>query len=57
MDCVRTYRCDEVNDDEGIKHWYYGCTDGSHDVAQALETAKEAEDSESPKHLGQKKGK
>ena len=49
---VQTDWCDEVDDDERVKDGYNGRADGSNDVAQALESSKEAKDSESPKDLG-----
>ena len=50
---VQTDGCDEVDDDKGVEHGDDGGADGCYDVAQALESPKEAEDSESPEHLGQ----
>ncbi len=52
----QTDGCNEVDDDEGVEHGDNGRADCCYDVAQAFETPKEAEDSESPKHLGQEIG-
>ncbi len=48
---MRTDGGDEVDDDEGIEDRDNGRCDGSHDVAQALETPEEAQDPEGPQHL------
>jgi hypothetical protein len=53
---VLTNRCDEEDDDKCVKYRNDGRADGSDNVAQALQTSKEAEDAESPKHLQQNIG-
>jgi hypothetical protein len=52
----RTYGGDEVDDDEGVENGDNGCGNGRHNVAQALQTPKESQDSEGPQYLDQKMG-
>jgi hypothetical protein len=51
---IRTDGGDEVDDDEGVEDGDDGRGDGRHDIAQALETPEEAQDSEGPQHLESK---
>ncbi len=51
--CRRTDGGDEVDDHEGVEDRDDGRADGRDNVAQALEAAKEAEDSEGSQHLEQ----
>ncbi len=57
MGFAPTDGCDEVDDNEGVEHGNNGGADGRYDVAQALETPEEAENSKSPKHLRHTIGK
>jgi hypothetical protein len=47
----RTYRSDEVDDEEGVECGDDGGGDGCDDAPQALEPPEEPQDSEGPQHL------